>query len=101
MPIKASKAILSTLRKVKDESEKYHKERIKLLTDNAEKTDDGGPKMDEDNNFIIAEENQEKVNEALIQLMNKDVKLSKIKMADLGDAKVTAQELSLLEPIIS
>ena len=100
MPISASKAVLSTLRKVKDESEKYHKERIKLLTDNAEKTEDGSAKMDEENNFIIAEENKEKVNEALTKMMDKDIELSKIKIKDLSETKVSAQDFSLLESII-
>jgi len=101
MPIEAAKKILLTLRKVKDITEKYHKERIKLLTDNSEKDDKGEVKLDDQENFIIEKDKQVAVNEGLVKLMNKGVKLEKISVKELEEVRLSAQEFSLLEDLVS
>ena len=101
IPIKAAKEILLTLRRVKDATDEYHKERIKLLTENSEKDDKGEVKLDDKENFIVDKDKQAIVNEGLVKLMSKDIELGSISIKDLEEARLSAQEFSLLEDLVS
>jgi hypothetical protein len=101
LPLKPAKTVLQILRKVKDATDKYHSERIELLTANCEKNEEGNPRLDDNNNFIIPEDNQKTVNDTILSMMNKDVRFPKLKLAEMEEARLSAQELSLIEDLVS
>ena len=100
LPTRGAKQVLSILRDVREKTEKYHEERIAFLSERAEKDENGKPKSSEDGNFVLQKEKQDEINKFLLELMKKEVKLPKVKSVDLKDAKLTAQEYSLLEDVI-
>ena len=67
----------------------------------AEKDKKGKPKVDDKNQFILPKDKLEEINEHIREMMNKDIDLSalQISLDDLGDIRMTAQELSLLEDL--
>lgn len=99
LPPKSAKAVLDNLRFVRDASEKYHKSRIAYMESIALKDENGKPKIDNDENFVLPPEKSEEINIEVKKMMDQDLKLNKISMDDLGDARLTAQEFSLLEEL--
>ena len=97
LPLSSAKKVLETLRLVKQATSDYHDDRIKFMGELAEKDSEGNPKLDEKENFVFPQENLEKVNTKLKEIMTQEIELPKIPEKDLGDAKLSAQEYSLLE----
>jgi len=101
LPLNAAKTVLSVLRQVQQASSDYHEGRIKFMSGLAEKNKDGSPKIDTDGNFVLPKEELEKINSKVLEMMNKEISLPTILESDLKDAKLTAQECSLLEGLFS
>jgi hypothetical protein len=92
------KTVVADARKL---SVEYEALRIKTLNELGDKKEDGSLDANEAGKVKFSEENMKqfmtKLNEALMQ----DVELLKLKIEDLSDVKVSAEELSLLEGLIS
>lgn len=101
LPLASAKEVLSMLRTVQEVSNTYHETRIEYMSKLAEKGEDGKPKLDENENFVFPKENLEKVSNKVREMMDKEVELPTIPVKDLGDAKLTAQEYSLLEGLFT
>ncbi len=101
LPVMVARDVLSILKKVQETTEEYHKERMKLLTENSEKDSQGNVKTDASGNCIIKEGKRAEVDEALINMANKSVTLSNIEMKDLKEVRLSAQDFSLLEDLVS
>ena len=101
LPIASAKKVLEALRIIKEISEKYESNRVTFIGGLADKNEDGTPKSDDKGNFVLSEENREKVNERLREMMDQDIELPRIPESDLSEARLSAQEYSLLEGLFS
>lgn len=101
LPPKSAKKVLSIIRLANDSSNDFHTSRIDYMSKIAEKDKKGKPKVDDKNQFILPKDKLEEINEHIREMMNKDIDLSalQISLDDLGDIRMTAQELSLLEDL--
>ena len=99
LPLGSAKIVFSTVRTVKELTEDYHNGRIEFMSKLAEQNEDGTPKLDEKDNFILSDEVVPAINEKLKEMLSKEIEIKTIPLVDLGDAKLSAQEFSLLEEL--
>ena len=98
--LKTAKAILEILRASKEAVDKYNKERIEFLSSVAEKDKNGKPK-EKKGDFVIPDDKMEEVNNTLSKMMNEEVDLPKLDADKLGSLKLTAQDFSVIELLLS
>lgn len=96
---KSAKIILDNIRTINKATEEYHKNRIEYMKTVAEKDTLGKPKIDKDNNFIFPEDKIQEINKKVSDMISQNINLSKISLDDINDARLSAQEFSLLEEL--
>jgi hypothetical protein len=100
LSLPSAKKVLNAVRLVQEVHNKYNEKRIELMKNLADKNKNGEPKIDKNENFVLSKDSSERANEKLKEMLDTEVELPSITADELSDAKLTAQEFSLLEGVI-
>jgi len=98
VPMKTAYKLKKIAELITDEQKKYEELRKELLTKLGEKNEDGSLKIDQ--GIVSLGENQQAYYEQHLELLDIDVEMGVIKIDDLGDAQLSAAELSSLGELI-
>jgi translation initiation factor 2 alpha subunit (eIF-2alpha) len=101
LPAKVAYKLKSISKTVDSENQKYEEVRIASLKKYGEKDENGEVKTREDGNVMLSKEGAEAFLNDLNELVNIEVELPTIRIDDLGDVKLTAEDLMNLEGLIT
>ena len=96
LPIKVSYTISKNIKAIEEELKIYEEERRKLIKKYAELDKEGKPKVNDNGNYVIKQENQLDFNKEVLELMSieTDINISKINLNVLEGLKVSPLEIS-------
>lgn len=96
LPIKISYTISKNIKNIEEELVVYEEERQKLIKKHAELDKEGKPKVNDNGNYVIKQENQLDFNGEVLELMSieTDVNISKIDLNALEGLKISPSELT-------
>lgn len=102
LPIKVSYTISKNIKAIEEELKIYEEERQKLIKKYAELDKEGKPKVNDNGNYIIKQENQLDFNKEVLELLNieTDVNISKIDLNALEGLKISPSELTSVNFLI-
>ncbi|MGL5559199.1 MAG: DUF1617 family protein [Paraclostridium dentum] len=104
LPIKVSYAIAKNVSKIEKELELYNKEKQKLIDKYCIKDEKGNNKIDENNQFKIADENLDDWNKSINELLDIEIEIDthKFNINDLlnSNLDMTPSELMLIDYMI-
>jgi hypothetical protein len=101
LPLRAAFLLKGISKQIQDEITKYDSARVETLKRLGTTKGDGTLEVDEHNNIKLSEENMKKFTEQLQALLEVDVKVSSIKINELGSsAQLSAAEASVLEEVV-
>jgi len=96
LPIKISYTISKNIKIIEEELKIYEEERQKLIKKHAELDKEGKPKVNDNGNYIIKQENQLDFNKEVLELLNieTDVNICKVDLNALDGLKISPLELT-------
>lgn len=101
LPLSTAMKIKKNMKKISEAVETYEEQRQKLLAVYGEKDKKGELKKSEDGQVKFSDKNLEEFGKEMSQLLNTDVELVKINVADLGDkVEMSAIELFMLSELL-
>jgi len=102
VPVKTAFRVKTLTNRFNDELKKFSELRSQILETHCNKDEDGQPILDEQKNYKFeSEEAQKNVIKELGDLLNIEVEVESIKVADLGDISLSGDDLLLLGELVS
>ena len=101
VPMKANKQLRNIMKQVNAALAEYDAVRTEALTRYGDKNEAGELIVDEGKSVKLSEDNGQQFVKELTELLNDDIEISTLKVADLGDKPtMSTAELMLLEDIL-
>lgn len=96
LPIKISYTISKNIKAIEEELKIYEEERQKLIKKYAELDKEGKPKVNDNGNYVIKQENQLDFNKEVLELLDieTDINISKVDLNALEGLKISPSELT-------
>lgn len=101
LPIKTAYKLKGLVKTVNDELAKYESLRQDIIGRLADRKDDGTIATDTTGNVLFTSENRAAFFKELKDLLEMDVDMPSIKLADLGTIDITAEDLFALDELIA
>lgn len=100
LPIKTAYSLKKIQKKLQEENERFDELRKELVTKHATKNENGEPEVDEVGNVKLEKEVIEEFNKGYNELLDIDFESDSVSLDDLGDIKLSAAKLVMLDDLI-
>lgn len=99
LPVRSAYAIAKNIKVINDEIKNYQEMRTKIIDENSKKDDTGKPVKDKTGNPIIDDENKDKFQKEMQELLDIEVELNimQFKLDNLGAVNFSVSELESID----
>ena len=101
LPVKGAIKLKETLVKIDAEYLAFDQKRIELVKQFCQKNEDGSVMVNEAGNASFDDEGMQNFTKELNTLVSSEIEITPISVDELGDVKISVDELALLEGVLA